>query len=120
MPRNDARARFPNKRQFALAYLRYVIACEIAGDGEKFGGIGALLASLAHLLVLPVARNMEAASRFGRVQSSAWTQLGRERGNLQLIRGEPVKISRDRLYQSDQIAAFTGREKAHESHGGRN
>ena len=46
---------------------------------------------------LAVAQNMEAAPRFEKAQSTAWAHLAPERGNLEIIEDEPVKLNRDRL-----------------------
>ena len=50
---------FQNAGQLALSYLCYIVGGEIAGDWEKFGGSGALIANLAHLLDLSVAQNAD-------------------------------------------------------------
>ena len=71
----------------------------MAGARSNFGGRGATLTNLARHLELPVVRNMETASRFERVQSTAWAQLARDRGNLQPTKDEMVAINRDRLHQ---------------------
>ena len=85
--------------QLTLSYLRYVVPGEIAGAWELFGGFGALLTNLAHLMELSIARNLEAASRLERAQSSARAHAAREGGNLQRVKDELIKINRDRLRQ---------------------
>ena len=104
---------FLNTGQLALAYLRYVVAGELAGAWAKFGGLGALVANLASMLELSVIRNMETAIRFERAQSAAWPHLAQERGSLQTAKEELVKINRGRLHQcvNDQISEFAGRQK---------
>ena len=62
--RNAAKPSFLNTGQLALAYLRYIIAGELAGAWNKFGGLGALSTNLASILELSVIRNMETARRF--------------------------------------------------------
>ena len=56
------------------------------------------MAKKATLLELPVMQSMEAASRFERAQSAAWSHLARERGSLQIIKEELVKANWDRLH----------------------
>ena len=118
-----------NAGQLALSYLRYIIAGEAAGAWEAYVGLGATLARLAHILKLSVAQNMEIAYRFERAQSLRWSQLARERGNLDTIREELAKVCRGRIQQrtSDQVAEFRGRKRAQElsrrprgTRGGRN
>ena len=55
------------------------------------------LTNSAHCVALPVAQNMETVSLFEKVQSTAWAHLVRERGNLEIVEDEPVKLNRDRL-----------------------
>ena len=70
-----------------------------------------MLTNLAHPLGLPATQNMGTASRFERPQSTAWTHLPGERGNLQTLEDEPIKINRDRLTRSipDQGTDFMSR-----------
>ena len=110
---------FLNTGQLALAYLRYIVAGGIAGVWTKFGRLGALLTNLASTMELSIVQNMETASCFERVQSVAWPHLARERGILQTIKGELVKINRDRLHQcvNDQISEFPDRRKTRREKG---
>ena len=114
--RNAVKTSFLNTGQLALAYLRYIIAGELSGAWSKFGGLGALLTNLASILELSVLQNMETACRFERTQSSAWSHLARERGSLQTIKEELVKVNRDRLHQvvNDQLSEFSERQKRRE------
>ena len=64
--RNDVKASFVNTGVLALACARYIVAGEIARAWEHFGGFGALLANLAHLVELSIGRNMGTASLFER------------------------------------------------------
>ena len=70
----------------------------------------------ACVMELSVLQNMETACRLERAQSAAWTHLARERGSLQIIKDELVKINRDRLHQvaNDQISEFADRQKRRE------
>ena len=43
-------------------YLRYLIAGGVAGARENFGGLGAMLTNLPHLLQISVAQHVETAS----------------------------------------------------------
>ena len=61
------------------------------------GGFGALHANLAHPMELPIAQDVETASIFEGAQSSERSHLARRRGNLQLVKDEPIEINRDRL-----------------------
>ena len=65
---------------------------------STFSGLRALPTNLAELLELSAIQNMEAASRFERAQSAAWSNLARGGGSLQIIKGELVKLNRDRLH----------------------
>ena len=56
--RNDVETSFLMSGQLAPSYLRYIVAGEIAGDWEQFGGSRALLTNLAHLLELSVAQDV--------------------------------------------------------------
>ena len=105
--------------QLALAYLRYIIAGEIAGARAKFGWLRAMLTNLARLLGLSVMRNMGAASRFEGAPSTAWAHLERGRRNLRLIWEELAKVDRDRLLRcvNDQITEFADRKKTKGSFG---
>ena len=75
-----------------------------------------MLTNLASILELFVPQNMETACRFEKTQSAAWPHLARERGSLQIIKEELVKINRDRLRQvvNDQISEFAERQKRRE------
>ena len=72
-----------------------------------------LSVTLASMTELSVIQNMETACRFGRAQSAAWPHVAGERGSLQIIKDEVVKINRDRRHQcvGDQISEFAGRHK---------
>ena len=111
--RNAVKTSFLNTGQLAVACLRCIIAGEIVGAWAKFGGLGALLTNLASLVELSVIQNMETASRFERAQSAARPHLARERGSLQTIKEELVKMNRGRLHQcvNGQISEFAGRQK---------
>ena len=72
-----------------------------------------MLTNLASVMELSMLQNMETACRFERAQSAAWTHLARERGSLQIIKDELVKVNRDRLQQvvNDQISECNDRHK---------
>ena len=114
--RNAVKTSFFNTGQLALAYLRYIIAGELAGAWNKFGVLGALLKNLASIMELSVPQNMETACRFEEAQSAAWSRPARERGSLQIIKDELVMMNRDRLHQvaNDQIPEFADRQKRRE------
>ena len=111
--RNALKTSFLNTGQLALAYLRYIVAGELAGYWAEFGGLGAILTHLASTIELSITKNVKTASRFERARSAAWSHLARARGSLQTIKDELVKINRDRLHQcaNDQILGFTDRQK---------
>ena len=96
--RNDVKTSSLNTEQLALAHLRYIVAGEIDLAPKKFGGLGAFLTNLVTLLELAVIQKMEAASRFERAQSAARSHLARERGSLQVVKEEVVRLNRDRLH----------------------
>ena len=114
--RNAVKTSFLNTGQLALTYLRYIMAGELSGAWTKFGGLGAMLTNLASIMELSVLQNMETACRFERTQSAAWSHLARERGSLQTIKEELVKVNRDRLHQvvNDQVSEFSERLKRRE------
>ena len=105
--------------QLALSYLRYIVAGEVAGTWVNFGGFGAILTNLAHVAYPSVFRSVETASRADQSQGSAWSQLARGRGNLQLVKGDLVRLNRGRLLQrvSAQLAEYVGRKKGGASYG---
>ena len=78
-----------------------------------------MLTNLASMMELPMIQNMETASRLERTQSAAWPHLARERGSLQTIKDELVKVNRDRLQHvaTDQVSEFNDR---HMKRGGGN
>ena len=78
--------------------MRYIVAGEIDLAPKKFGGLAAFLTKLLTLLELAVIQNMEAASRFERAQSAARSRLARERGSLEAVKEEVVRLNRDRLH----------------------
>ena len=55
------------------------------------------------------------------IQRAAWARPGRDRGGLQLIKGELVKINRDRLQRcvANRLTEFADRKKAKEAPAGR-
>ena len=108
------KASFLNTGQLALADWRYIVAGEIGGAWEQFGGFEALLTNFATLMELSVIQKMRTASRFERAQSAARSRLSRERGSLQVVTEGLVAINRGRLRQcvNDQMSEFTDRRKA--------
>ena len=59
--KNGAGALFMNTGQLSLAYLRYIIASEVAGAWGASGGMGSMLSHLAHLRKLTATQNMGSA-----------------------------------------------------------
>ena len=114
--RNGVKTLFMNSPQLSLAYLRYIIAGEVAGAWDAFGGMGAMLSHLAHLHKLSVTQNMETSFRFERAQSTKWSQLARNRGDPEVIKSELRTLNRESLAQcaSDQLAEFTERRKGYD------
>ena len=100
-----------------LRYLRFIIACEVAGDWAKFGALGEVYTNFAHIVELSVVQNMETDSRFGEAQSADWPHLAREGGYVDIIREESAKLSRERLSQSvnDQRSEFSDRARGQSS-----
>ena len=72
-----------------------------------------MLMNVAHLAGPSFLRDMETASRAEKAQSAAWSQLARDRGNLQFVKDELFKLNRGRLLQcvSDQQVEYVGRKK---------
>ena len=103
-----------NMGQLALRHLRYIVAAELAGAWQAYGGLGAMLTHLAHISKLPVVRNAETSYRFEGAQSQRRSGLARGRGNLDAIRAELLKMDRERASQcvSDQSAEFRERKRA--------
>ena len=56
---------FSNTGQLGLAYIRHIAAVEITGARDNFGGLGAMLTTLAHFLELSSVR----------VPGAAWDEL---------------------------------------------
>ena len=75
----------------------------MAGEGADawapFGGLGAMIPNLAHVLELSVARGMEAALSSEKVQTAPGSHVSDERGNVDIIWDEPATISWERLTQ---------------------
>ena len=97
--------------QRAAHYLRYIAAAEIARSRHDLGGMRETLTNSTHCMALTVAQNMETASRFEKVRSTAWKHLVRDRGNLGIVEEDPVKLNRDRLNQraADERSEYRGR-----------
>ena len=114
--RNGVKTLFMNSSQLSLAYLRYIVAGEVAGAWDAFGGMGAMLSHLAHLHKLSATQNMETSFRFERAQSAKWSQLARNRGGPEAIKADLRILYRESLAQcaSDQLAEFNERKKGYE------
>ena len=70
---------------------------EVAGSWKPFGGAGALLTILAHLLELPLTHGVATAYRVEKAQDNSRRQIGRGRGDLETIIEVLAKVSRERL-----------------------
>ena len=112
--RNAGRAPPLHAGQLALHCVRYVIADEVAGARQELGGVGSALRHLAHLLELSAAQKMETNSHFGKAQRATWTHFARERGDLEMIRGELAQLNRGRLQRCiyDQQREFFRRRRS--------
>ena len=75
--KNSAVTGFLDPGRPAVAYLRYVLADEIAGARTKFGGLGAMPADIAHRPRLSAVQSMETTCRFERVRSAEWAHAAR-------------------------------------------
>ena len=84
--RNKVRTPFLNSGEFGLRHLRCAITGEVVGAWGRFGGVAAMLANLAYLSKLSLVRNMETACRSSDLQHAARAHLGRERGDVDVIK----------------------------------
>ena len=97
--RNGVKMALPTIGQLALYYLRYTIAGEVAEARSKFGGLRAMLTSLADLMELSLLPSMEIESKFEEARIAAWVRFGRARGYVEVTRNEFVVANRDRIGQ---------------------
>ena len=76
-----------------------------------FGGMGAALKHLAHLMELSTAQNMETACRYEKAQCESHAHIARERGDLDATKSEQAQINGERLPQCarDQVSEFQDR-----------
>ena len=70
--------------EFGLADLRYIVAGGMDGAWAVFECLRVALTHLVRRPELSVVRNVGAALRCERAQSTAWAHLARGRGNLHL------------------------------------
>ena len=92
--RSKVRSPFPKAGQLALHYLRLIVARDVSGTRARFGGVGAVLTSLAHVMKLSSTRNLETARRYGKLQHEARALLAREPGHVAASKGEPARVDR--------------------------
>ena len=71
--------------QLMLAHLRAIVAGEVAGASEKFGGLGAQLNNMAEVLEIALKTNQETAARLITEQNQEWQQLARDRHDINQI-----------------------------------
>ena len=76
---------YPSLAQLMLAHLRAIVAGEIAGAWEKFGGLGAQLNNMAEVLETALKTNQETAARLITEQNQEWQQLARDRHDINQI-----------------------------------
>ena len=76
--------------------------------------MGAVLPNFAHPMDLSVARKAETASWYEGAQNAAWVRPERKLGNVNIIRNEWVRLSRDGVGRriKDQKSVFSGRSKS--------
>ena len=77
--------------ELALCYLAFVIT--------RVGGSGGMLTNLAHVIGRSVAQIVATAATREVARNSARPQLGCQRGSVDTICGEPIKLNRGRLAQ---------------------
>ena len=71
----------------ALAFIRMIVAGEIAGAWKRFGGLGPQLQNLAAILEISVKHNQEVAWKFASEQFRELQMLARGRHDPELIKG---------------------------------
>ena len=71
----------------ALAMIRMIVAGEIAGAWQKYGGLSLQLQNLAAILEISVKRNQEVAWKFASEQFRELQMLARDRHDPRLIKG---------------------------------
>ena len=83
----------------ALAFIRMIVAGEIAGAWKRFGGLGPQLQNLAAILEISVKHNQEVAWKFASEQFRELQMLARGRHDPELIKGhlmtpDPAMLAR--------------------------
>lgn len=76
---------YPSLARLILAYLRAIVAGEVAGAWEKFRGLGAQLNSMAEVVEVALKTNQETAARLITEQNQEWQQLARDRHDINQI-----------------------------------
>ena len=71
----------------ALSMIRMIVAGEIAGAWENFGGLSLQLQDLTAILEISVKRNQEVAWKFASEQFRELQMLARDRHDPRLIKG---------------------------------
>ena len=83
--RYGVKENYPSLAQLALAHLRAIVAGEVAGAWEKFGGLGAQLNNMAEVMETALKTNQETAARLITEQNQEWQQLARDRHDINQI-----------------------------------
>ena len=76
---------YPSLARLTLAHLRAIVAGEVAGAYEKFGGLGAQLNNMAEGMEIALKTNQETAARLIYEQNQEWQQLARDRHDIKQI-----------------------------------
>ena len=76
---------YPSLPQLVSAQMGAMVAGEVAGTWEKFGGLGAQMPNLAEVMEVALKTNQETAAKLIYEQNQEWQQLARGRRDINQI-----------------------------------
>ena len=97
--------------QLMLVQMRAIVAGEVAGDWEKFGGLGAQMTNMAEVMEVALKKNQEIAAKLLYEQNREWQQLARGRRDINQIGvqlRQPNQLILSRVI-GDQMKEFLNR-----------
>ena len=86
---------YPSLPQLMLAQMRAIVAGEVAGAWEQFGGLGAQMTNMAEAMEVGLKTNQETDAKLIYEQYQEWKQLARNRHDIKQIA--------EQLRQPDQL-----------------
>ena len=76
---------FPSLVQLVVTQLRCIVAGELAGALDDFGGVGPQQTDSADVAIVAFASNQEAAAKLRDAQNAEWRQLATGRRDLSKV-----------------------------------